>query len=83
MDRQRAIENLESTFEQRTVLSGETMKMAVAALQEQIEREKGCKWCKGLKHGGNAYGDTLKELEIRADITSGYFCPICGRRLVE
>ena len=38
MNIQEAIKNLESTFEQKSVLSGETMKMAVAALQEQEEK---------------------------------------------
>ena len=51
MDIQEAIKNLESTFEAKTMLSGEAMKMAISALQEQAEREKGCKyrqpcgWC--------------------------------------
>ena len=45
MDIQEAIKNLESTFEAKTMLSGEAMKMAISALQEQAEREKGCKYC--------------------------------------
>ena len=60
----------------------EMLIQTVVALHEKVEREKGCKWCKGLIHGGLADGETIKELEIRSEICAGYFCPRCGRKLV-
>lgn len=55
------------------------------ALQEQVEREKGCPWCnKGLRFESyliNAEGNTasVKNNEVQTCIAK--FCPKCGRRL--
>jgi len=53
----------------------ETMVLAIEALREKAEREKGCEAC-GLiyKLDGAAYG-TVDEL------VDNTFCPMCGKRL--
>ncbi|HEX3018585.1 MAG TPA: hypothetical protein VHP31_12145 [Caproicibacter sp.] len=87
---QKAIETLSDFGKQVTVKADgayektdfiEAKKLAITTLKEQAEREKGCKYCNGLAHGGNADGETLRELETRARITHGNFCPNCGRDL--
>lgn len=44
--------------------------VAIAALQERIDREKGCEWCIGFCPDvtGDPYADC-------------WFCPMCGRKL--
>lgn len=61
----------------------EDVALAISALHEKAEREKGCEYCKGLTHGGLADGETMRELETRQRILQGYFCPMCGRKLGE
>ena len=51
---------------------------AVEALQEKLERDKGCEYCEGLTTGE----DFIKcpSLNFKMDVD---YCPMCGRKLVE
>lgn len=65
----------------------EAAKFAIAALREQEERSKGCKFCKGAKY---IYGELSASGHIDDDhdfVHEQYgdfpICPMCGRRLEE
>lgn len=51
---------------------------AVEALQEKLERDKGCEYCEGLTTGE----DFIKcpSLNFKMDVDC---CTMCGRKLVE
>ena len=71
--------------------------LAIVALREQQEREKGCEYCRdekivtsGLDHAGfyiagNAltYSKQTAADDIFEDDAFVNFCPVCGRRLKE
>lgn len=51
-------------------LHRESVELALSAIREQVEREKGCNWCIGFCP------------DVTGDIYADYhFCPMCGRRL--
>lgn len=59
-------------------ISMDTNIMAVEALQEKLERDKGCEYCEGLTTGE----DFIKcpSLNFKMDVNC---CTMCGRKLVE
>ena len=67
MDIQKAIKELKTVYFPMHS-HDEAVNMAIAALQEQAERGKGCEGCAG------PYG------KMKADFGFN-FCPRCGRRL--
>lgn len=52
--------------------------VAIQALQEKLERDKGCEYCEGLTTGE----DFIKcpSLNFKMDVDC---CTMCGRKLVE
>lgn len=85
-----------SDFSPQTLRAIAVNKLALVALREKAEREKGCECCVG--HEELAYGrDTLKRSAyiyldknfLTADLYSESmavaicYCPMCGRRLEE
>lgn len=59
----------------------ETMRLALTALREKQEREKGCKYCKFEEY-------RTENMELRLHLipfsaAKFKFCPVCGRRLPE
>lgn len=63
-------------------------KVAISALQERIDREKGCEWCNGIgKTPENwecslvgEYG-TVTTVDHEVIWTTATVCPVCGRKL--
>ncbi len=64
---------------------------AIEALQEKLEREKGCDYCKNISkqlkgHKGFGYAVLFEQItideivEINIDVD---YCPHCGRKLGE
>jgi DNA-directed RNA polymerase subunit RPC12/RpoP len=51
------------------------------ALREKAERDNECEYCNGIVKGELVGGETIRELEIRQQIKSGNYCPMCGRKL--
>lgn len=79
----------------REVRTIERNKLALAALREQAEREKGCIFCSGERHCIREAFDEGTAKVISADnryalsvgtsrdaaIFNIFFCPMCGKRL--
>ena len=60
----------------------EAKAMAIAALQERAEREKGCDFCK-KELDDYPYVQAVGERDESDTIYEPAYCPICGRKLVE
>lgn len=68
--------------------SGEIADILEDALQERIDREKGCEWCNGIgKTPENwecslvgEYG-TVTTVDHEVIWTTATVCPVCGRKL--
>ena len=81
MTREEAIKRIEDHMihhhmgEYPHIFIGEALDMAIAALREQEEREKGCKFC----DNGEQYSTYDK---YGTNLTLA-FCPMCGQRLEE
>ena len=54
-------------------LHRESVELALSALREQAERDKGCEYCSG---NPNIYSGNCKSI-----VENVPFCPMCGRRL--
>lgn len=52
--------------------------LAVEALTEKLKREQGCNWCKEFK-GIELSGFTMHGTKR----TTVYFCPNCGKKLID
>ena len=72
-------------------LAIDVKKLSVEALQEKLEREKGCDYCKNISkqlkgHKGFGYAVLFEQItideivEINIDVD---YCPHCGRKLGE
>ena len=65
----------------------DALELAIAALQEQAERDKGCEICNGklpCDNGCDGFCDICNVPDVYRTIhkTGHYnYCPICGRRL--
>ena len=58
---------------------------AIEALQEKLEREKGCSFCNDkrvVSFCATSYHSSLEPITIIEDLYFG-FCPHCGRKLGE
>ena len=65
-----------------------SVEMALAALQEQAERDKGCEYCSDMKYmpfgEHKVYIDGNGKLDVDDDEDFQLnFCPMCGKRLEE
>lgn len=61
----------------------EACETAITALQEKLEREKGCSWCNNSEcaaAGSSYHCETICE-ECRFNLKDKNFCPMCGRKL--
>ena len=57
-------------------LHRESVELALSALREQVEREKGCEYCSNLRPAHN-----IVSPEESQKYNGGNFCYKCGRRL--
>lgn len=72
----------------------ETLELALSALREQAERDKGCEYCKDELdlESGNCLEPSLfirgneliaRRYDERDSVAEINLCPMCGRRLEE
>ena len=68
-------------------LTREILSMAIAALREKQEREKGCEYCNDpdTEYGAISLPRTASgEVDInQVEAVEACFCPMCGRELTE
>ena len=57
--------------------------LAVTALREQEERERGCEYCNGLPFSQMEDFTMPNASKKDYDIVTIRYCPMCGRRLPE
>jgi hypothetical protein len=61
---ERAIRELQLYIDVRWGRSNDMFNLALTALREKAEREKGCVWCDGFKHDWKYCGECGKRLEV-------------------
>lgn len=66
-------------------ISEESKAVAMVALREKQEREKGCGWCKKFRMEFDCVDDDGNVVAIDNMVLGGEcdHCPVCGRKLVK